>query len=445
MSSNMILQQTSQAALWGWADPSERFTITCSWKTTADSVTAFNSGKWKAKITTPAAGGPYTITIKGRSNSIVLENILIGEVWVCSGQSNMEMNNTKQIQDELPNSKNDNIRFFTVAKKTSTYPQDHADGQWVSCNEETLRRFSAAGYFFGKKLNTDLNVPIGLIQSAWSGTPVELWEPTEVIDSDPVMKEAATKIKDVTYRPNKPGLIYNAMIYPISNYTIAGIIWYQGEGNTPRAYAYEKMFTGMIGAWRKQFEQDFPFYYVQIAPYASYETPYEAALLMEQQTRSLSYPKTGMVVITDLVDNIKSQHPLNKSDVGLRLANIALAETYKKNIPAPAYLNPKYKSMEVSKGKINLYFDNAPNGFMIKGNEKQPTEFLIAGSDQNFLTADVEIKRDRIVVSNKQIPNPVAVRFSFSNISMSNVFNKEGLPIIPFRTDNWEVSSLVKK
>ena len=231
----MVLQQNSQATLWGWADPSERFTITCSWKTTVDSVTAFNSGKWKAKISTPAAGGPYTITIKGRINTIVLENILIGEVWVCSGQSNMEMSNTKQIQDELPNSKNDNIRFFTVAKKTSNYPQDHAEGQWVSCNEETLRRFSAAGYFFGKKLNTELNVPIGLIQSAWSGTPVELWEPNEVIDSDPVMKEAATKIKDVTYRPNKPGLIYNAMIYPISNYTIAGVIWYQGEGNTAKS------------------------------------------------------------------------------------------------------------------------------------------------------------------------------------------------------------------
>ena len=348
------------------------------------------------------------------------------------------MSNTKHIQDELPNCKNDKIRFFTVFKKTSEYPQDHCEGEWVSCNEETLRRFSAAGYFFGKKLHTEMNVPIALIQSAWSGTPVELWEPQEVIDSDPVMKEAATKIRNVTYRPNKPGLIYNAMIYPISNYTIAGVIWYQGEGNTPRAYAYEKMFTGMIGAWRKQFEQDFPFYYVQIAPYASYETPYEAALLMEQQTRSLSYPKTGMVVITDLVDNVKDQHPKNKLDVGLRLANIALAETYKKNIPAPAYLNPKYKSMEVSKGKVNLYFDNAPNGFMVKG-DSTATEFAIAGDDKNFLPAEVKLEKSRIVVWNKQITNPVAVRFSFSNIGMSNVFNKEGLPTIPFRTDNWEV------
>jgi sialate O-acetylesterase len=439
MSSNMVLQQNSQATLWGWSDPSERFTIACSWKTTVDSVQAPNSGKWKAKISTPAAGGPYTITIKSRANTIVLENILIGEVWLCSGQSNMEMSNTQQIRDEGAKSNNDKIRFFTVAKKTAEYPQDHAEGQWVSCSEETLRRFSAVGYFFGKKLQEDLNnIPIGLIQSAWSGTPVELWEPVEVLNSDPEMKEAATKIRDVTYRPNKPGLIYNAMIYPISNYTIAGVIWYQGEGNTVRASTYEKMFTGMIGAWRKQFEQDFPFYYVQIAPY-TYESTYEAALLMEQQTRSLSYPKTGMVVITDLVDNVKDQHPKNKLDVGIRLANIALAETYKKPIPAPVYLNPKYRSMEVSKGKINLYFDNAPNGFMLKGPEKQATEFLIAGADQNFLPAEVKLEKDRIIVSHKQITNPVAVRFSFSNTGMSNLFNKEGLPVIPFRTDNWEV------
>jgi sialate O-acetylesterase len=437
MSSNMVLQQNTQASLWGWADPSERFTISCSWKMTVDTVIAFNSGKWKARVATPVAGGPYTITIKGRRNTIVLENILIGEVWICSGQSNMEMSNTRQIQDELPNSKNDRIRFFTVAKKTSEYPQDHCEGEWVACNEETLRRFSAAGYFFGKKLHTELNVPIGLIQSAWSGTPVELWEPSEVIGSDPVMQEAATRIRDVTYRPNKPGLIYNAMIYPISNYSIAGVIWYQGEGNTTRAYAYEKMFTGMIGAWRKQFGSEFPFYFVQIAPF-TYESSYEAALLMEQQSRSLSYPRTGMVLITDLVDNVKDQHPRNKLDVGLRLANLALAETYKKPIPPAAYKNPTFKKMEIGKGKISLYFDNAPNGFMIKG-DGAPTEFLIAGSDRQFVPADVVVEKNRLVVSSKQIINPVAVRFSFSNTGMSNLFNKEGLPVAPFRTDNWEV------
>jgi sialate O-acetylesterase len=438
ISSNMVLQQNSQATLWGWSDPSERFIIISSWKTKIDTVIALNSGKWKAMISTPPAGGPFTITIKGRANTIVLENILIGEVWLCSGQSNMEVSNNQQIRDILPTSANDNMRFFMVAKKTSEYPQDHAEGQWVSCNEETLRRFSAIGYFFGKKLQTELNnVPVGLIQSAWSGTPVELWEPAEVIQRDPVMIEAATKIKDVTYRPNKPGLIYNAMIYPIMNYSIAGTIWYQGEGNAPRAYAYEKMFTGMIGVWRKQNGSEFPFYYVQIAPF-TYPTEFEGALLMEQQTRSLSYPKTGMVVITDLVDNVKDQHPKDKLTVGLRLANIALAETYGKNIPVPVYKSPMYKNMEVSKGKINLFFENASNGFMVKG-EGAPMEFLIAGNDKNFVPADVKLEKDRIVVSNKTVKDPVAVRFSFTSTAMSSVFNKEGLPVNPFRTDKWEI------
>ncbi len=438
ISSNMVLQQNAKATLWGWADATERFVIISSWKTEVDSIIAFNTGKWKAQIATPKAGGPYTITIKGRRNTIVLENILIGEVWICSGQSNMEMSNNQQIKDILPSSANDKIRFFTVGKKTSDYPQDHATGDWVSCDEENLRRFSAAGYFFGKQLHQELGVPIGLIQSTYSGTPVELWEPVEVLESDPEMKVASTKIKDVTYRPNIPGMIYNAMIYPISNYTIAGTIWYQGEGNTARASTYQKMFTEMIGAWRKQFAQDFPFYFVQIAPY-TYEFPYEGALLMEQQSRSLSYPKTGMVVITDLVEDVKNLHPQNKLDIGLRLASLALGDTYKKQIGV--YKSPVFKSMTKSKKSISLYFDHAPNGFMVKGDGK-PTEFLIAGADKNFLPAEIEILSDRIVVSNANISDPVAVRFSFSNTGIANIFNKEGYPITPFRTDNWEVSQV---
>lgn len=435
MSSNMVLQQNSKATLWGWADPSERFTIILSWKNEPDVVTAQNSGKWKAQISTPPAGGPYTITIKGR-NTIVLENILIGEVWLCSGQSNMEMSNTKQIKDEGAKANNPKIRLFNVAKVTSEYPQDNADGKWVECSEATVKSFSAMAYHFGAKIQQELgNVPIGLIQSAWSGTPVELWEPYEAYGNDPEVIEASTKVKDVTYRPNKTGLIYNAMIYPIANYTIAGTIWYQGEGNTYRARTYKRMFTGMIGAWRKQFNQDFPFYFVQIAPYNKYDNTYDAALLMEAQTRSLAYPKTGMVVITDLVDNIASQHPNDKLTPALRLANLALADTYKK--PIAVYNSPMYKRMEVSKGKINLYFDNAPNGFMVKGDK--PTEFLIAGADQKFVPAEVKVEKDKLVVSSPQIKDPAAVRFSFANDAMGNIFNKEGLPVNPFRTDNWEI------
>src|SRR5690606_1794457 len=248
MSNNMVLQQNSKTSLWGWADPSERSIIISSWKTETDTIIAENTVKWKTKISSAKADGPNTITLKGRRNTIVLENILIGEVWICSGQSNMEMSNNQQIKDILPTSANSNIRFFTVDKKTSEHPQDYADGEWVTCNEETIRQFSAAGYFFGKKLHDDLNVPIGLIQSAWAGTPIELWEPESVIDSDPIMKKAASEIVVKTHRAHQPGYIYNAMIYPISNYTIAGAIWYQGESNTPRAYAYEKMLSGMIGA-----------------------------------------------------------------------------------------------------------------------------------------------------------------------------------------------------
>jgi sialate O-acetylesterase len=444
MSSNMVLQQNSKANLWGWADPSERFTITSSWKTKPDTVTAMNSGKWKAAISTPSFGGPYTITIKGRSNTVVLENILIGEVWLCSGQSNMEVSNTQSIKNEGAKANNPKIRLFTVAKVTSETPQDYAGGNWVECSEESVKRFSAIAYHFAAKIQQELggNVPIGLIQSAWSGTPVELWEPQEVLDRDPDTKLAATKVKDVTYRPNKPGLIYNAMIYPISNYSIAGVIWYQGEGNTYRANTYRKMFTGMIGEWRKQFNQDFPFYFIQIAPYSKYDYTYDAALLMEAQTQSLAYPKTGMVVITDLVDNVADQHPKDKLTPALRLANLALADHYKK--PIAVYNSPMYKRMEVSKGKINLYFDNAPNGFMVKGDK--PTEFLIAGADQKFLPADVKVEKDKIVASNPQIANPVAVRFSFANDAMANIFNKEGLPVNPFRTDNWEIKGVeIKK
>lgn len=439
ISSGMVLQQNAKATLWGWADASERFTIISSWKTTADEVMATAGGKWKVQIATPPAGGPYTITIKGRGNSVVLENILIGEVWLCSGQSNMEMSGTKQIRDILPTSANDKIRFFNVAKGSSEYPQEFADGKWMACNEESLKRFSAVAYFFGREINKELNVPIGLIQSAWSGTPIELWEPQSIIDTDADMIKASKTIKTVTYRPDKPGLIYNSMIAPIINYTIAGTLWYQGEGNVPRAYAYEKMLTGMIADWRKNNGNEFPFYIVQIAPFSGYEQPIDAALLMEQQTRTLKYPKTGMVVITDLVDDLKSQHPIDKLTVGQRLAKLALADTYKKPIPVAEYRNPLYNHMEVKKDKINLFFDYAPNGFMLKGDAKQATEFMVAGADQKFVPADVvKLEKDKIVVSSKAVPNPVAVRFSFTNIAMSNLFNKEGLPVNPFRTDDWK-------
>lgn len=439
IASNMVLQQQSKVSLWGWAGPGEKIIVSTSWDNAIDSVVATGDANWKIKINTPVAGGPYSITLKGWS-TIVLENIMIGEVWVCSGQSNMEWSsnqNLKQIIDELPNSSNNNIRLFHVPKATSGYPQDDLEGEWKVCSPESLKGFSAIGYFFGKKLQHDLNVPIGLVNASWGGTPAEVWAPADEINNDAELKKAAALQNKNPWWPITPGLAYNAMISPLTNFAIAGAIWYQGESNTGTASSYNHLFTTMIGTWRKAWQKEFPFYYVQIAPY-KYGNKNIGALLQEQQTKTLSYPNTGMVVITDLVDNIKDIHPKNKLDVAGRLADLALAETYKQNIVA--YKNPLFKNMEINKNKASLFFDNAPGGFMIKGDNKA-TEFYIAGEDKIFHPADVKIEKNRIVVFNKQIKDPVAVRFAFSNTAMSNLFSKEGLPVCPFRTDNWEVDT----
>ncbi|MGZ8558679.1 MAG: sialate O-acetylesterase [Chitinophagaceae bacterium] len=439
IASNMVLQQQSDVALWGWADPGEKIVISTSWNNTVDSLITTGDANWKIKINTPVAGGPYTITLKGNS-TIVLDNIMIGEVWVCSGQSNMEWSsnqNLQQIIDEMPNSNNNNIRLFHIPKSTSAHPQDNLQGEWQVCSPGSLKGFSAVGYFFGKKLQHDLNVPVGIINASWGGTPAEVWTPAEEVHDDSVLKRAATLQNKSPWWPVSPGLTYNAMIFPLTNFTIAGAIWYQGESNTGTFASYNKLFTTMIGSWRKAWQKDIPFYYVQIAPF-QYANKNIGALLQEQQTKTLSYPNTGMVVITDLVDNIKDIHPKNKIDVANRLANLALAETYKQNLSG--YKSPLFKNIEINKNKALLFFDNAPDGFMTKDGSKA-TEFYIAGEDKNFLPADVKIEKDRIIVSNKQIKNPVAVRFAFSNTAMANLFSKEGLPVTPFRTDNWEMDT----
>lgn len=439
ISSNMVLQQQSKAALWGWADPAEKIVVTTSWNNLVDSVVAGGDARWNIKITTPSAGGPYTITLKG-SNTIVLDNIMIGEVWICSGQSNMEWSshqNLKQILDELPNSSNNNIRLFHITKTTSDNPQDNTPGDWKVCSPESLKGFSAIGYFFGKKLQHDLNVPIGIINASWGGTPAETWTPANEVISDAELKQAAAQLTPAAWWPVSRGLTYNAMIAPITNFPIAGAIWYQGEGNTGTAATYHKLFTTMIGSWRKAWQKEFPFYYVQIAPF-KYGNRNVGALVQEQQTKTLSYPKTGMVVITDLVDDIKDIHPKNKKDVADRLANWALGETYQKT--GVAYKSPLFKTMEINKDKATLFFENAPNGFIIKGSGKA-TEFYIAGADKNFVAAEVKVEKDRIIVYNKQIKEPVAVRFGFSNTAISNLFSKEGLPVCPFRTDNWDTDT----
>jgi sialate O-acetylesterase len=444
LGSNMVLQQKSEVKLWGWCSPAERIRVMVDWDTTVYRTTGLRTAKWSVKIKTPAAGGPYKIIING-SNAIVLENVMIGEVWVCSGQSNMEWSgdqNLPQSLEEAPRATNTKIRFFYVPKSTADFPQDDCRASWKVCNPEDMKRFSAVGYFFGKKLQQELSVPIGLINSNWGGTPAEVWTPKEMVENDPALKTAAAKVNVTPWWPVNAGDTYNAMIHPLTNFAIAGALWYQGESNTGTWSTYRSLLTAMITGWRKVWQKDFPFYYVQIAPFSGYGQNNICALLREAQTKSMSYPNTGMVVISDLVDDIKDIHPQNKIDVALRLANWALAETYDKR--GFAYKSPIYKSMKAENGKIRIYFDHAESGLTSKGGE--PTEFYIAGADKNFLPAVAKIEGSAVVVSHKDVKNPAAVRFGFSNTAMPNLFSKDGLPVNLFRTDDWVVDTeAVKK
>jgi sialate O-acetylesterase len=440
--SHMVLQQKSEVTIWGWCDVSEQIKLKASWDTTTYTATGSTSAKWEIKINTPVAGGPYQVAIDG-NNKITLDDILIGEVWICSGQSNMEMSMEWGLpyKDEAAKATDKNIRFFNIPRTTADYPQDDVGAGWVVCNPDDMKKFSAAAYFFGKSLRQNLDVPVGLIEAAWGGTPAEAWTPADAINSNSIVKEAAAKLLPVPWGPVTVASIYNAMIYPVTKYSVAGAIWYQGEANVSAASTYSDLLSTLITAWRKSWQKDFPFYYVQIAPYAGYGDNSSSAFLREAQTKTLATPKTGMVVITDLVDNIDDIHPKMKREVGGRLANYALAETYgKKDI---FYKTPLYKGMRIEKNKIWIYFDNADKGLMSKGDTL--SEFFIAGNDKNFIPASAKIEKNAVVVSSKSVKDPVAVRFAFRNGATPNLFSKEGLPVNPFRTDNWDVQIVRNK
>ncbi len=443
LGSHMVLQQKSTVKLWGWAAPGEKISITVGWDNTTYQTQTTNDAKWITEIKTPAAGGSYSITLQG-NNTIVLEDVLIGEVWVCGGQSNMEWSGTQNLQeskDEAPNATNNKIRLFYVAKSTSAFPQENVDGKWVVCAPEEMIKFSAIGYFFGKNLNQKMNVPIGLINSNWGGTPAETWAPEYVIENDKIIKKGSEQLSASTGWPHKTALAYNAMIYPITNYSIAGAIWYQGESNVRTYYAYEKLFTNMIDAWRQQWNKNFPFYFVQIAPF-SYGFKNVGALLRETQTQSARHPNTGMVVVSDLVPDTTNIHPTLKVEVAKRLSDLALNSAY--GFTDIACQSPVYSTHSLEKDKIKIQFSNAGNGLMVKGDKI--SSFEIAGEDKVFVAAQAKISGNSVIVSNKNIKSPIAVRFAFNNTATPNLFNKEGLPVNLFRTDSWEMdTSAIKK
>lgn len=435
LGSHMVLQQNSEACFWGWANPGEKIKIMVDWDTSLFQTKSSGEGKWQIKIPTGKAGGPYKVFISG-NNAIVLDDVMIGEVWVCSGQSNMERSGDQQLAqsiEEAPHANNTKIRLFYIPKTTAAFPQDNCGGSWQVCSPEEMIHFSAIGYFFGKRLQQDLKVPVGLINSNWGGTPAETWTPESKVLENTELAAAAAKQEKNPWWPVKPGLLYNAMIYPITPFPIAGVVWYQGESNTKTAYAYKHLFTTMIESWRQSWGKNFPFYYVQIAPFA-YGDDNVGALLREAQTQTLQQvPNTGMVVISDLVDNVHDIHPANKIDVAERLANMALTKTYGKSGLPCEY--PRFASMEKEKDKIRIQFSHAADGLVSRGGP--PTEFYVAGSDHQFRPANARIEGSSVVVWNKEVKDPEAVRFGFSNTAMPNLFNKQGLPVDLFRTDNW--------
>ncbi len=640
-SDNMVLQRNADVSFWGKAEPNTEININATWGESAN-TTVNTDGAWMTKIKTPDAGGPFDVTLQVGDSVITYKNVLIGEVWLCSGQSNMEMPVQGFLTDPILNSKEEiekanypDIRLFTVARAISNKKEFNCQGEWEECTPKTVATFSATAYFFGKKLYDELHIPIGLIHSSWGGTPVEawtgakflekekdfqkilediknsgpaiekynkwlythpvidvskkesdekwmnldfndsecseinypdsnwkvmnlprLWESSEVGDFDGVVwfrkeiqipeswigknlvlelgpiddmdrtfvngslvgsqeKEGfynvdrvynipkddvlpnklviavrvvdnqggggiygrKEKLKiypsgssnekislasewkylpvaeyieqkfyvfgangnDFSKRPlvkiglsaNTPTLLFNAMINPLIPYSIKGVIWYQGEANTDNPEEYATLFPLMIENWRERWHNQFPFYYVQIAPY-NYGDQTHSEKLREVQLNSLSVPNTGMAVTLD-IGSPKTIHPGDKEDVGDRLARWALAKDYSVDIP---YSGPLYKSMKVEEDKIILSFNYAESGLVLKERDGE-NNFLIAGKDKVFRKATVKIDNDKLIISNEQIKNPVAVRYCFTNTSEATLFNEDNLPASSFRTDNW--------
>ncbi len=434
---NMVLQQQTTVNVWGWANPGERVTVTTSWDSEQLTTTTLGDATFKLSLKTPKAGGPHTLTVKG-DNKIVLENVMIGEVWLCTGQSNMEWNiklGELDAKAELPACQNTQIRLFRMPKTTADAPQNDCRGSWLECDSASLRNFSSVGYFFGKKLHQNLNVPVGLIDLSWGGSWIESWIPTDLVNLYPDTKISAEKMSVWAGWPSRAGVIFNGEVAPLSNFALRGVIWYQGESNRHYPSTYYKLMHTMVQSWRGLWQRDLPFYYAQIAPFNYKDsTNLKAALVREAQTRAMDIPQSGMVVTTDLVDNLNDIHPKYKREVGNRLANWALAETYGQKVGN--YKSPQYQGFTIEKNKIIVQFKYAESGLMTK-NGSEPTEFFIAGADKVFYKAQARIAGSRMEISSEKVAQPVAVRFAFGDMPQPNVFNTEGLPMIPFRTDDW--------
>lgn len=437
VSSGMVLQQNETTVFHGWGAPGSWVLVETSWNGRKDSVKITNLATWQLPVAAPAAGGPFQIRIRNLNEQIVLSDIWIGEVWLCSGQSNMEWSyyqGLKDIREELPKSFDRQLRLFHIPKTGAHVPQQDVRARWKVCDSVSLKEFSAVGYFFGKRLRQTLMVPVGLINASWGGTPAETWVPESMIRSDAKLSQAADQLKNFDWWPSAPGKAFNGMIAPLTDYAIAGTIWYQGESNVDTYSTYTELMEKLVASWRDKWKKEFPFFYVQIAPY-EYGDHYRAALLREAQLSFENYSRTGMIVVTDLVDNLKDIHPVNKHDVGKRLGDMALGKHYRKIQKGFRY--PQIKAVKKEKGGLRIEFDQPEDGLRISGDQLKGC--FISGADEKWLPADGRVEGNSLLVWNKKLKNPEFVRFGFGNAVPGNLFSGYGLPVIPFRTDNFSL------
>lgn len=488
---HMVLQQQKPIAVWGWADPGEEVTV--QFGEDKQSTAANDKGEWSVALPSHKADrNPSTFTVIGK-NTIVFDDVVVGEVWIGSGQSNMEMGMSllNNANEEIAKADFPLIRLFIVPRTFNTLPQKDVDAQWRLCSPKNIVEmqgwggFSAVEYFFGRELFRVLDVPVGLIEAAHGGTPIEAWTAPEgfaassqldaiskmvqlkdprtdvhqkqlanfVSNMEEWCKQAALSVRDKTVSPRppefpceldvvkspvEPTALYNAMIRPIEPLSIRGIIWYQGENNHCDGKIYAEKMRVLIESWRKLFKQsDLAFYYTLIAPfnYGS-ENPFVVPEFWEAQAAALSIPNTGMVVTSDIGD-INDVHPKNKQEVGRRLALLALAKSYGKDL---VYLGPTFKSIATEDNKLRITFENAEDGLISKDGKPLRWFEIIDKQKGDFRPASAEIDGDSVVLTADGVANPVAVRFGWSKVAEPNLANKAGLPAMPFRAGH--VSSL---
>ncbi|MBV5283594.1 MAG: sialate O-acetylesterase [Paludibacter sp.] len=440
---NMVLQRNSEIKIWGKAVPNQKLNLKIGWIKEKICIAANGKGDWLIKVKTTEAGGPYTVSITSGKEKVLLQNILLGEVWLCSGQSNMEMpiagfgdSPINGSTDALMSAANSNIRLFTVAKASMAEPQDTCNGSWLVASAESVSKFSAVGYYYARLLQQSLNVPVGMICSSWGGSRIEAWMKNDVITGFADAYKQTTQEKTLGH--HRASRLYNGMIAPLVNYNIKGALWYQGESNIGNYQDYAALQAAMIKSWRTDFGVgEFPFYFVQIAPYwYNNSLATNSSLQREAQFNAMTLtPNSGMVTTVDIGEE-KNIHPAEKATISKRLALWALSETY--NVKGLPYKSPVYKSMQVKDSVAVLTFDNVVNGLTTFAKEVE--SFEVAGQDSVFYPAKLTISKKQANVYSPKVKVPVAVRYGFRNYVPTSVFlyNTAGLPVVPFRTDNWK-------